>query len=653
MEIENRKLSEKLIDSIEQLRKAINEISVYDLNTYTAIELYYKIANKINEIIQECYRYEIAVSEEIVNQNDCLQYLLNSGLQIEVIKKINEMVKDGTMDTIINQNVLQSITNQIDPDVVKVHFIKRDNSKADCMLIETKNNNTIIDVGWETNSANLVNYLNSKGINHIDNIIISHYHDDHIGGITGQGFISFLNSTIDFTGCNVYLPHPSMDYSRLIDTVNNGIAKTISTAEITIKNAINEKGLNIIYPTENQTINLNTRTTLRFMNVDNAFISQYYSYTMDNIDNDKGFTSYNNFSIVCELVHMRKKFLFTGDIELPAQELLINSVSENIDVYKVEHHGVNRSTNKNFLYKVNPKFAVVQNRSKIGLKDRMTLTYLFNKGTKIYDNNTSGDVIFTSNGSDIKVEADTESKIDIGFNYCGQPYDLKRGLSIKENEDLNNYIDIGVFYCETSSICNSLTNKPDNIASGGFRLIVCARQTDTTPIQTIIDANGDIFTRLYKNDKFSDWGQLDLKNKSFITAKMTSSHTTTTSELEQLEIDTNVTSTGKGLTLTNNSIVVGKNINKVRVSGQIGFSNDGSSPQGFSKIIEGYICVNNKNVIRNGCIQGMTYSTVNLGAKIIPVKEGDIITIKGRTRNYTGGTISSNDELTYLTVEVV
>ena len=35
------------------------------------------------------------------------------------------------------------------------------------------------------------------------------------------------------------------------------------------------------------------------------------------------------------------------------------------------------------------------------------------------------------------------------------------------------------------------------------------------------------------------------------------------------------------------------------------------------------------------------------------VKEGDIITIKGRTRNYTGGTISSNDELTYLTVEVV
>ena len=642
------------IDELKnQLKNSINEISVYDFNSYTSIELYYKIANKVNEIIKELERHEILVSDEIIKQNNALQEMLDNGLHNEVINKINDMVNDGTMDTIINQNVLQSITNQIDPDVVKVHFIKRDNSKADCILIETKNNNTIIDVGWETNSTNLLNYLNSKGINHIDNIIISHYHDDHIGGITGQGFKSFLNSTIDFTGCNVYLPHPSMDYSRLIDTVNKGIANTLSTAEITIKNAINQKGLNIIYPTENQTINLNARTTLKFMNVDNAFISQYYSYTMDNVDNDKGYTSYNNFSLVCELVHMRKKFLFTGDIELPAQELLLNSVSENIDVYKVEHHGVNRSTNKNFLYKVSPKFAVVQNRNDIGLKDRMTLTYLFNRGTKIYDNNTSGDIIFTSNGSDIKVEADTESKIDIGFNYCGQSYDLKRGLPIKENEDLNNFIDTGVFYCETSSICNSLTNKPENIASGGFRLIVCSRQTDTSPIQTIIDSNGDTFTRLYKTNKFSDWGQLDLKNKSFITAKMSSSHTTTTSESEQLEIDTIVTSTGKGLTLTNNSIVVGKNITKVRVSGQIGFSNNGSSSEGFSKIIEGYICVNNKNEIRNGCIQGMTYSTVNLGAKIIPVKEGDIITIKGRTRNYTGGTISSNGELTYLTVEVV
>ena len=42
------------IDELKnQLKNSINEISVYDFNSYTSIELYYKIANKVNEIIKE------------------------------------------------------------------------------------------------------------------------------------------------------------------------------------------------------------------------------------------------------------------------------------------------------------------------------------------------------------------------------------------------------------------------------------------------------------------------------------------------------------------------------------------------------------------------------------------------------------------------
>ena len=127
MEIENRTLSEKLINSIEELKKAINKISVYDLSTYTAIELYYQIANKINEIIEECYRYEIAVSEEIIKQNECLQYLLNNGLVDEVVKKLNSMVADGTMAEIINVTIFNDLNNKIDTTkdelVEKIHDI--------------------------------------------------------------------------------------------------------------------------------------------------------------------------------------------------------------------------------------------------------------------------------------------------------------------------------------------------------------------------------------------------------------------------------------------------------------------------------------------------------------------------------------------------
>ena len=98
------------IDELKnQLKNSINEISVYDFNSYTSIELYYKIANKVNEIIKELERHEILVSDEIIKQNNALQEMLDSGLHNEVVNKINDMVNDGTMDLIINQNVLEEL----------------------------------------------------------------------------------------------------------------------------------------------------------------------------------------------------------------------------------------------------------------------------------------------------------------------------------------------------------------------------------------------------------------------------------------------------------------------------------------------------------------------------------------------------------------
>ena len=113
MEIENRELSVNLIQNIEALKSAINEISVYDLNTYTAIELYYRLANKLNEVINGLLKHEVVVSEEIIKQNECLQYLLNDGLKTEVVDKLNTMIADGTMDELINQTAMANLNNKI------------------------------------------------------------------------------------------------------------------------------------------------------------------------------------------------------------------------------------------------------------------------------------------------------------------------------------------------------------------------------------------------------------------------------------------------------------------------------------------------------------------------------------------------------------
>lgn len=116
-------LSKNIIEEINQVRKEINEISVYDLNVYTAIELYYNLAKKINEIIRELSRFEGVLLEEVIEQNKKLLYLLNEGLRIEVTKKINELVLDGTLADIINITVFEDLNNLIAEKVFKFNNV--------------------------------------------------------------------------------------------------------------------------------------------------------------------------------------------------------------------------------------------------------------------------------------------------------------------------------------------------------------------------------------------------------------------------------------------------------------------------------------------------------------------------------------------------
>ena len=62
-----------------------------------------------------------------------------------------------------------------------------------------------------------------------------------------------------------------------------------------------------------------------------------------------------------------KKFsmLFTGDIEWPAEQKILQEYRNNLSILKanalkVAHHGSKTSTTKEFLKKVNPQFAFIE-----------------------------------------------------------------------------------------------------------------------------------------------------------------------------------------------------------------------------------------------------------------------------------------------------
>ncbi|MBC2579483.1 MBL fold metallo-hydrolase [Clostridium sp. DJ247] len=66
-----------------------------------------------------------------------------------------------------------------------------DTGQSDCMLIRGDNKNYLIDTGAAYYSDKIISYLNSNGINTIDMLILTHYHDDHYEGMLKikEGFV--------------------------------------------------------------------------------------------------------------------------------------------------------------------------------------------------------------------------------------------------------------------------------------------------------------------------------------------------------------------------------------------------------------------------------------------------------------------------------
>lgn len=107
-------VTKQLIDNINKIKTTLNEISVYNLDVKTSLELYYELAKKVNEVINELSRFEGIVSDEVVDQNKKLIYLLGEGLKEQVGLKIYELISNGTMDSIINHKIFNDLINKIE-----------------------------------------------------------------------------------------------------------------------------------------------------------------------------------------------------------------------------------------------------------------------------------------------------------------------------------------------------------------------------------------------------------------------------------------------------------------------------------------------------------------------------------------------------------
>ncbi|MDC0764228.1 MBL fold metallo-hydrolase [Brevibacillus sp. AG] len=256
--------------------------------------------------------------------------------------------------------------------ILTVHFI--DVGQGGSQLIISPTGKTIlIDAGNNDKEQVVTDYLKKENVKKVDILIGTHPDADHTGG---------MDAVIrNFEIGKVYMPKVQSN-TKTFESVITEIAK---------------KGLKVSTAKAGLKLEWEPNASVEMI----APIGTYQDA--------------NEMSAVIHLTYGNNSFLFMGDAEGESEsDLLKSQVNIKSDVLLVGHHGSKTSTSQEFLDKVNPSYAVIQSGkgNKYGHPTDAVLNRLSEKGIKIYRNDEQGNIVFTSNGTDISVSGNDWKPIE-------------------------------------------------------------------------------------------------------------------------------------------------------------------------------------------------------------------------------------------------
>ncbi|MGM8215947.1 MBL fold metallo-hydrolase [Bacillaceae bacterium W0354] len=256
--------------------------------------------------------------------------------------------------------------------VLKAHYI--DVGQADSTLIEYSYDGVdyriLIDAGdWKTN--NVINYLNAQHIDHIDILVGTHAHADHIGQMD-KVINQFDIDEVWMNGDTA----TSRTFERVIDALEASDASYYEPRTGDIFD-VGPLQIEVVHP----------------------------SSLTGNTNDD---------SISMKLTYGETTFLFTGDTERSGESAMLNEVENlNADILQLGHHGSSTSSTQRFLAAVSPDVAIYSAGAgnTYGHPHVEVVNRVLDAGIKLYGTDIHGTIIVTTDGKTYSIQTKKDGTI--------------------------------------------------------------------------------------------------------------------------------------------------------------------------------------------------------------------------------------------------
>jgi competence protein ComEC len=401
-------------------------IDAYDPMDQT--EVTDEIIQQVNEEIDSEEQISKEEVEEVINgdpeevttgkswQN--VFFKISEGVRVGIRQVPREVQQFGLSTAIsVTVNVVDSDSDDEDdedddeedeePDDVEVSFI--DIGKGTSTLIDgpEENDTMLVDVGSSQSETDILETLDDRDINYIDDLVITHNHSDHVGGRTANGLEEIVEQQsigkMHFSGINNVYPDAGKDRP-----IQNETTEVVRTG--TFETSTLERGDGTKLTPDGESYEV------KVLNPRPGEAEEEEGASGKALDRQ---------SIVLKVIYEGQSVLLSSDIRTDGgknvrEKDLAENVTQQLDatVMQASHHGAATANGETYLETVSPSYVVVSSEYPDIPRqnpDKEALRRIRNETTDVYwtaDGNYHGTIEFTLNNSEIDPDKNIDTEYD-------------------------------------------------------------------------------------------------------------------------------------------------------------------------------------------------------------------------------------------------